>query len=130
MRNPRAQFEAGIARRVINPPPGVELAGLGYYLNRTWQRVRDNLNATALVVGDGDQCVAWVALDLMYNDARFTRRVRKLAAAQTDLLPEATCVNFFHSHNAPTARLLLGGGERDEAYLDFAAREATRAVIE
>src|SRR5580765_9101770 len=96
-------FQIGAARRVINPAAGVELAGLGYYLNRRWERVRDNLNATALVIGDGETCVAFVALDLMYNDAEFTRTVRKLAAAQTDLQPGAICVNFSHSHNAPTA---------------------------
>ncbi|MSU58229.1 MAG: hypothetical protein EXS35_08620 [Pedosphaera sp.] len=123
-------WHAGVARRVITPPPGVELAGLGYYLGRTWERVRDPLHATALVVGDGDQGVAFVALDLMYNDARFSRRVRELAAAQTGLRPEAICVNCSHSHSAPTAGLILGGGERDEAYLDFAAREAAGAVIE
>ena len=84
----RAHFQVGVARRVITPPAGVELAGLGYYLNRTWARVRDDLHATALVIGHGDLCVAWVACDLMYNDARFTRRVRELAAAQTNLQPE------------------------------------------
>src|SRR6266850_246938 len=124
-------FQIGASRRMINPPPGVELAGLGYYLNRIWERVRDNLHATALVIADDkDTAVAFVALDLMYNDARFTRRVRELAAAQTNLCPEAICVNFSHSHNAPTAGLILGGGERNEAYLDFAAREAAGAIIE
>src|ERR1041385_8285768 len=102
-----AQFQAGIARRVINPPPGVELAGLGYYLNRTWERVRDNLHATALVIGDRDSCAAWIACDLMYNCVRFTRHVRESAAAQTNLRPEAICVNFSHSHNSPTAGLIL-----------------------
>lgn len=127
----RTVFQIGTARRVINPPPGVELAGLGYYLNRTWERVRDNLTATAIVIGDGQQgCVALVAVDLMYNDARFTRRIRELAAAETDLRPAAICVNFSHSHNAPTAGLILGGGERNEAYLEFAARESANAVIE
>src|SRR2546430_13579616 len=48
-----ARFQVGTARRIITPPTGVELAGLGYYLNRTWERVRDDLAATALVIGDG-----------------------------------------------------------------------------
>jgi hypothetical protein len=127
----RPAWRVGVARRVINPPAGVELAGLGYYLNRSWQHVRDNLTATALVISD-DQggSAALVAVDLMYNDASFTSRIRKLAAAQTDFLPEAICVNCSHSHNAPTAGFIRGGGERNEEYLALAANEAAAAVIE
>ena len=98
-------FQIGTARRGITPPPGVELAGLGYYLNRTWERVRDDLAATALVIGDDRSCLALVALDLMYNEARFTLRLRGLPAAQTDIQTQEVCVKFSHSHNAPTAGL-------------------------
>src|SRR5258706_6768635 len=126
----QAIFQIGTARRVITPPPGVELAGLGYYLSRTWERVRDDLAATALVIGDGRSCLALVAVDLMYNDAKFTRKVRELAAAQTDIRPEAVCVNFSHSHNAPTAGLILGAGDRDHHFLEFAAQEAAAAIVE
>jgi hypothetical protein len=106
------------------------LAGLGYYLNRTWERVHDDLAATALVIGDGQSCLALVAVDLMYNDSKFTRQVRDLAAAQTDIRPEAMCVNFSHSHNAPTAGLILGAGERDAKYLEFAAQQVAAAIVE
>src|ERR1051325_6781157 len=127
----RPRWRVGVARCVINPPPGVELAGLGYYLNRTWERVRDNLTATALVISDGhDASVALTAVDLMYNDARFTQRIRQLAAAETDIRPEAICVNCSHTHNAPTAGFIRGGGERAESYLEFAAKEAATAIIE
>ncbi len=124
-------WKVGVARRTINPPPGVELAGLGYYLNRTWQRVRDSLAATAFVVTDSHgQSVALVAVDLMYNDANFTRNIRKLAAAKTGIPAEAICVNCSHTHSAPTAGFIRGAGERDEAYLDFAAKQAVDAINE
>jgi hypothetical protein len=124
-------WRVGVSRRLINPPPGVELAGLGYYLNRAWQRIRDDLTATALVFSDLEgSSVAIVAMDLMYNDAPFTARIRQLVTAQTDIQPAAICVNCSHSHNAPTAGLIRGGGERNEAYLAFAANEAAAAVIE
>ncbi len=127
----RPAWRVGVGRRVINPPAGVELAGLGYYLNRVWQRVQDNLTATALVISDDQgSSVAVVAVDLMYNDAVFTGRIRELAAAQTDLPQQAICVNCSHSHNAPTAGFIRGGGERNEDYLARAAREAADAVIE
>jgi neutral ceramidase len=123
-------FQVGTARRLVTPPPGVELAGLGYYLNRTWERVSDDLTATALVVGEGKTSIALVAVDMMYNDAQFTRRVRELAVAETDLKPKAICVNFSHTHNAPTAGLILGAGERDFQYLETAAKQAAVAIVE
>jgi hypothetical protein len=124
-------WRVGVARRVINPPPGVELAGLGYYLNRAWQSIRDDLTATALVISDDrENSVALVALDLMYNDAAFTARLRQQVAARTELQPAAICVNCSHSHNAPTAGFIRGGGVQNEAYLVLAANEAAVAVIE
>jgi hypothetical protein len=109
----------------------VELAGLGFYLNRTWERVRDDLTATALVLGEPDGAsVAIVAMDLMYNDADFTGAIRRRVASQTDIRPEAICVNFSHSHNAPTAGFIRGAGEINAEYLRFAAEQAADAVIE
>ena len=70
-------FTVGVTRRLITPPWGVELAGLGYYLQRTWQRIRDDLTATALVVSDENgHSVAMVAADLMYNDRKFAGTIR------------------------------------------------------
>ncbi len=124
-------WNVGVSRRIINPAADVELAGLGYYLNRIWHRIRDNLTATALVATDAEgNSIAFVALDLMYNDAVFTAQIRKLAAAEIDIRPGAICVNCSHTHNAPTAGFIRGGGERNEAYLAFAAREAAAAIVE
>jgi len=130
-RTPGAQWTAGIARRIITPPLHVELAGLGYYLNRTPQRIRDNLNATALVIGDEfGKFLAFVAMDLMYNDAKFTANIRRQVAAKTEIAENAVCVNFSHSHNAPTAGFARGVGEVDPEYLAFAAKQAVDAVVE
>jgi hypothetical protein len=123
-------FQAGVARRAITPPGRVELAGLGYYLKRTGERVRDDLRATALVISDSQGSIAIVAVDLMYNDEGFTRRVREQVSAATDLKPEAICVNFSHTHSAPTAGLILGAGERDWEYLDSTASAVAAATIE
>jgi hypothetical protein len=125
-----APFQVGIARRIITPPPSVELAGLGYYLNRTGERVRDDLTATALVIGDERSSIAILAIDLMYNDAAFTGKIRSQVAAQTGLQPQSICVNCSHSHNAPTAGLIIGAGERDRSYLDGAAEAAASAAVE
>jgi len=124
-------WKVGIARRIITPGKHVELAGLGYYLNRTPERVRDNLAATAFVIGNKQgQSIALVAMDLMYNDANFTRTIREQAAARTDIPTEAICVNCSHSHNAPTAGYARGVGEIDRPYLQFAAKQAADAIVE
>ena len=53
-------LQIGVARTRLSPPWGVELSGWGYYLGRTWQRVRDHTAATALVLDDGHRAVAIV----------------------------------------------------------------------
>ncbi|MGZ5543867.1 MAG: hypothetical protein ACXWIU_04270, partial [Limisphaerales bacterium] len=124
-------FQAGVARRVITPTTKVELAGLGYYLERYWERVRDDINATALVVtGSNDKSIAIAALDLMYSDTAFTASIRQQVAAQTGLDPQSICVNCSHSHNAPTAGFIRGAGEQNPEYLQFAAKQAADAIVE
>ena len=119
----------GVARTRLSPPWGVELAGWGYYLGRTWQRVRDHTAATALVLDDGTRSAALVAVDLMYADADFVQMVRREAARHTGLRPEAICVGCSHSHNTPTVGAIRGAGEVDPDYRDWAARESATAVI-
>ena len=125
-------WTVGIARQIITPPLHVELAGFGYYLNRTAERVKDDLNATALVVGDGENhFIAFVAVDLMYGDEAFTRAIRDRASAATGIAPEAICVNCSHSHNAPTAaeKANKGVGEFNPEYIKSAATIAAETVV-
>jgi hypothetical protein len=119
----------GVARTRLSPFWGVELAGWGYYLNRTWERVRDHTAATAVVIDDGKHSVALIAVDLMYLDAAFTRAVREQVTAATGMPPHAICVGCSHSHNTPTAALIRGAGEVDPAYVAWAARQAATAAI-
>ena len=44
-------LQCGVARTRLSPPWGVELAGWGYYLNRTWRRVRDHTEGVKRVHG-------------------------------------------------------------------------------
>src|SRR5665213_1887042 len=120
---------AGVSRTRLTPPWGVELAGWGYYLGRTWQRIRDHTAATAVVLDDGTGVVAVVAVDLMYVDAAFTKAVRDEVARLTPISSDAICVSCSHSHNTPTAALIRGAGERDATYVAWAARQTATAVI-
>src|ERR1700722_10861482 len=122
-------LQIGVARTRLSPPWGVELSGWGYYLNRTWQRVRDHTAATALVIDDGTHSAALAAVDLMYADAVFVGAVRRQASAATDLRPESICVGCSHSHNTPTVALIRGAGEVDEECRAWAARQTATAVV-
>jgi hypothetical protein len=124
-------WRVGVARRVITPDFHVELAGLGYYLNRTPTSVRDNLTATALVIEDAaGNCVALAALDIMYGDEAFTSKVRADVASRTDIRPEAVCINWSHTHNAPTIGNVRGAGAVDPNYVRLTASATADAIVE
>jgi hypothetical protein len=121
----------GIARQKITPPLNVELAGLGYYLNRTAHRVRDDLTATAFVVQSKESgCAAIVALDIMYASDELTHKIRQQVAAQIEIPECAVCVNCSHSHNAPTAAYVCGVGEVSADYVDLVAQKAIAAIVQ
>lgn len=122
-------LKAGVARTRLSPFWGVELTGWGYYIERRWQRVHDHLNATALVVDDGERAAVVLALDLMVIDAAFTRATRERIHAETGLAPESILLTCSHSHNAPAAGGLLGVGACDPFYEDWASRQAATAAI-
>ena len=129
--NEESRWLAGIARRRITPPPGVELAGLGYYLNRTWDGVHDDLNATAVVISDEDgRSVAIAALDLLYMDSKYVEAIRNGIKKRTGLTREAVCINCSHSHNAPTMSFFDGAGEINDDYASFVVQATVEAVEE
>lgn len=126
----RAAWRVGIARQTITPPPGVELAGLGYYLNRTWKSVHDDLHATAFVASDETgRGIAIAALDLLFMDTDYVRAIRQAVAARTGIDPEAICINCSHSHNAPTMSFFDGAGEIDRAYAEGVVQATIDVIV-
>ncbi|GAB5441282.1 MAG: hypothetical protein Fues2KO_16310 [Fuerstiella sp.] len=132
-------LQAAVAQRVINPPPGVELTGWGYYLERTWNDIRDDLQATALAVSNADRTIVLISLDLMVIDRAFTDRVRAgicsqyrntAGAGPRSLEADDIMVCCTHTHNAPAAGGLLGVGACDPDYEGFAADRAVEAALE
>jgi hypothetical protein len=121
----------GTARRVITPPSNVELAGLGYYLTRTPERVRDDLTATAMVVtGCNGKSIAFLSLDLLYVDGDFIASVRNKVARHTEMEPGSICINCSHTHNGPTAAFCRGVGEINREYVQSVIELSTQALIE
>lgn len=121
--------QVGVARTCLNPWWGVELTGWGYYLQRTWIDVHDSLHATALVIENKNSLIAIVSLDLMVISDQLTRLVRDLSSNITGIAPGNILVCCTHTHNAPASGGLLGVGEVDPSYEEWAAKQASTAVI-
>lgn len=119
----------GVGRTRLTPFWGVELTGWGYYIGRAWRRVHDDLNATAVAFDDGERQAVLVALDLMVIDAKFATRTRERIREATGLDGSCVMLSCSHTHNAPAAGGLLGVGECDPAYEDWASRQAATAAI-
>lgn len=120
---------AGVARTCITPFWGVELTGWGYYIERRWRQVHDDLFATAVAVdGDGGRAVL-IALDLMIIDTAFTESTRAAVTRATGLAPTEVLITCSHSHNAPAAGGLRGVGECHPLYEAWASEQAATAAI-
>jgi neutral ceramidase len=119
----------GTGRTRINPFWGVELTGWGYYIERRWQQVHDDLHATAVAVEGSGGTAILVSLDLMVIDTRFTELTRSIIVKATGLSPSAIMLTCTHTHNAPAAGGLLGVGACDRQYEDWAAHQAATAAI-
>lgn len=122
-------LKAGVARTVLTPFWGVELTGWGYYLERTWETVHDDLNATALVLDNAETTLAVASLDLMVISDAFTKKVREEVRKETGIPPANIMVACTHTHSAPASGGLLGVGEVDPVYEDWAAKQAATAII-
>jgi len=122
-------FRAGIARTDLTPFWGVELTGWGYYIERRWREIHDPLHATAIAFDDGERQTVLITLDLMVIDKAFTARTRQLIEQETGLAADSILLNCSHSHNAPAAGGLLGVGECDPLYEQWAGRQAATAAI-
>lgn len=125
---PSPGLRAGVARMPITPFPGVELAGWGYYLHRTWETILDDLCVTAVCFEDSANAMAVVTFDLMTIGGAFVQQLREAAARRTGIPSENMLLTASHSHNAPTTGALLGVGDEHPDYVAMVHDAALTAI--
>jgi len=119
----KSKLHAGVARRIINPPPGIFLIGYG---DRTKgnRGVHDNLTATTLVLSDGATRVALVALDMLAINEFVVDQVRNR------LTPTEVLLCCSHTHSGPIAYAGEGSPRKNRAYIDELVGNIVTAVEE
>lgn len=129
MKNPpNPPFLAGIARRDITPPLGTEL--FGYPLKRIGNAVADGLNATALVLQNGNQSAAIVSLDICLIDEEDVAAIREEVSKATNIDGASITICATHTHSAPTTVGVWGWGEKDRTYLNSIRAGIALAVLQ
>jgi hypothetical protein len=117
-------LQAGAARIDITPPLGQPMAGYpplkqiaggpldtADYIGREGVALgtHDPLYARALVLDDGQQVVAFVALDLIAVEAEFTTAVRSAIHAAAGIPPQHVVLAASHTHAGPDLFRWTGG---------------------
>jgi len=90
----------GVAQRIITPPVGSQLAGFDARTGVA-TGIHDDLYARALVIGDGDQAVAIVSLDLIGISLSTTHAVRKAVHEATGIAEQNILLSATHTHCGP-----------------------------
>ena len=105
----RRRLLAGASRRRVTPPLSVPyLTSSGNGTNAPFKSVHDDLFARALVLDDGHERIAVLAVDSIGYDNSilgrgrdFTRELRRSIARRTGLKASAIMLAATHAHSAP-----------------------------
>ena len=129
MSSARRGLTAGVARREITPPAGVDLSGFGSREGAALG-VRDPLHAYALTVGDGELTVALLALDLIGLTPAWLADTRRQVEARTGVPAAHQLYACTHTHGGPETGVLPSMGAADPRYLERLRSSIQAAVRE
>ena len=109
-------MRAGFGKAEITPPLGVELAGYGYYLGRTADKVLDPLFARAAAFEqDGEQYLL-VSCDCLGLSREIVENVESVLKRDCNILPAHVTLVSIHTHTGPAMKYHGGCGNVSPDY--------------
>jgi len=111
----------------ITPPAGASLAG--YFHDRRASGVYDPLYAKALVVGQDENALAIVALDLIALPRNQVERMRQRAHELCGIAPQRVMIACTHTHLGPVT-VPVFQSPFDPEWLDTISEKGARAIAE
>lgn len=118
-------IQYGFGERVITPSMTVSLAG--YFGERIWDSVLDDISVKALFIAGGDSRSLIVICDLCYVSADAVAAAKKAAKAH-GVHPEHVLICATHSHTAPALDAKSGGVNAYNSFLCERTKEAIDAA--
>ena len=110
-------MRSGFGKVEITPPLGVELAGYGYYLHRTADRVLDPLFVRAAAFErDGERYVL-ASCDCLGLSRNIVREVEAALERDCGIPPSHVILVSIHTHTGPAMKYHGGCGEVDPDYI-------------
>jgi len=124
-------MQAGSAKINITPPVGGWLSGYGAR-DKPSDDIQDDLYARALVVGDGNNTVALIAVDLLWVPLHMTCEVRDLVQAKTGIPTQNVMICASHTHFGPKiyGKTKLGPDVQDNSVDDAYVQTLTKKIAD
>lgn len=92
-------FKAGAARTILQPRIGSDL--VGYFTDQFTTGIHDDIHARALVLDDGETCLALCSVEACVIPVPIVQAVRAAVTQRCDLQPSHIHVFTTHTHAAP-----------------------------
>jgi len=116
-------LQLGFAKRDLTPPVGVELCGYGYYLERRNTGASDPIYARGMAYMQNDRRYLMINCDLTGVGGEYYDRIKAKLSAKLNLSTDDMLLSCIHSHTAPGLASLVGCGDVDPKYIDWAIDE-------
>lgn len=120
-------MKAGVAKVVITPPVGCDLAG---YIGRLQPSagIHDDLHVRALVLDDGNCAAALLSIDLIGLSRGEAERLRAAVHEATGIPGANVMVACSHTHSGPSTEPFTRLGKIDREWLIFLEKAAAGCV--
>jgi neutral ceramidase len=133
----RSRLMAGAGKSDITPPVGTPLAGYGARRARPSTGIHDPTEARALVIDNGTEKIAIVAVDHLGFDHGMVERIRAIASQATGIKADHIFVMSSHTHSGGGAYMemlpplaMVLAGKFDPAIRTHYERRTADALIQ